>query len=167
MEIKTCINDEMIQEVAQLAETIWKTCYVGIITEEQATYMIEKFQSFPVIKNAINQEQYTYFGAYENDQMVGYCGVQIQNKRLFLSKLYLLDSSRGKGIGLRLLNHAIQFGKDHKMDTIYLTVNKQNEHGISIYQRSGFKTIDAVRSDIGHGYIMDDYIMERNICIDK
>ena len=44
---------------------------------------------------------------------------------------------------------------------MYLTVNKHNELGIRAYRGKGFETIDAVETDIGHGFIMDDYIMER------
>ena len=44
---------------------------------------------------------------------------------------------------------------------MYLTVNKYNELGVRAYQGKGFETIDAVETDIGHGFIMDDFIMER------
>ena len=43
---------------------------------------------------------------------------------------------------------------------MYLTVNKYNDLGIRAYEGTGFVTIDAVETDIGEGYIMDDYIME-------
>ena len=44
-----------------------------------------------------------------------------------------------------------------------VTVNKGNELGIRAYEGKGFATIDAVETDIGEGYIMDDYIMEKRI----
>ena len=44
---------------------------------------------------------------------------------------------------------------------LYLTVNKHNELGIRAYRAKGFETIDAVETDIGEGFVMDDYIMEK------
>ena len=46
---------------------------------------------------------------------------------------------------------------------MYLTVNKGNDLGIRAYLGTGFRTIDAVETDIGNGFIMDDYIMEKRI----
>ena len=46
---------------------------------------------------------------------------------------------------------------------IYLTVNKGNTPSYQIYLHLGFKVIDSVVNDIGHGYVMDDYIMEYTI----
>lgn len=160
MEIKICESDKSIQITADLAKTIWSTCYQGIITDEQASYMIDKFQSYEVIKRAIETEHYTYFQAWAENKPVGYCGVQPQQERLFLSKLYMLESCRGKGIGTALIKQAIRFAKEQGLKAVYLTVNKQNETGIALYKHLGFEITDAVQSDIGNGYIMDDYIME-------
>ena len=46
---------------------------------------------------------------------------------------------------------------------MYLTVNKHNELGVRAYNGTGFEVIDAVETDIGEGFIMDDYIMERPV----
>ena len=45
---------------------------------------------------------------------------------------------------------------------IRLTVNKYNQNTIYAYLKWGFKTIDAVVTDIGSGFVMDDYIMSWN-----
>lgn len=46
---------------------------------------------------------------------------------------------------------------------MYLTVNKGNELGIRAYKGHSFETIESVESDIGNGFIMDDYIMARPV----
>ena len=46
------------------------------------------------------------------------------------------------------------------MKAIYLTCNKHNEHSLAVYRKKGFKVIDEAETDIGQGFIMDDYIME-------
>ena len=44
---------------------------------------------------------------------------------------------------------------------IYLTVNKYNSGSIEVYKKLGFTVADQVVTDIGGGYVMDDYIMEK------
>ena len=44
--------------------------------------------------------------------------------------------------------------------SIQLTVNKYNTNTISAYKKWGFEIIDSVVTDIGEGFVMDDYIME-------
>ena len=43
---------------------------------------------------------------------------------------------------------------------IRLTVNKHNDNSIAAYKKMGFETIDSVKTDIGGGYYMDDFVME-------
>ena len=50
-----------------------------------------------------------------------------------------------------------------KYNTFYLTVNKNNTKAISVYKSFGFDITDTVVTDIGGGYVMDDYIMEYTI----
>ncbi len=46
---------------------------------------------------------------------------------------------------------------------IRLNVNKNNVKAIRSYERNGYQTADAVMIDIGGGYFMDDYIMEKRL----
>ena len=46
---------------------------------------------------------------------------------------------------------------------IWLTVNKNNSHSISWYSRMGFINTASIIQDIGEGFVMDDYRMEKTI----
>ena len=35
-----------------------------------------------------------------------------------------------------------------------------NKHSLAVYEKFGFQWIDSVQTDIGNGFIMDDYILE-------
>ncbi|WP_270490915.1 hypothetical protein [Holdemanella sp.] len=41
-----------------------------------------------------------------------------------------------------------------------MTCNKYNKHSLAVYEKFGFQWIDSVQTDIGNGFIMDDYILE-------
>lgn len=83
--------------------------------------------------------------------------------RLFLSKLYLHEKSRGKGLSSILLRKAIEFAEKLDKKAIYLTCNKYNRNSLDIYKAKGFAAIDSVKTDIGNGFIMDDYIMQLDL----
>lgn len=44
-----------------------------------------------------------------------------------------------------------------------LNVNKQNEPAIRAYLRNGFEIVENVKVDIGNGFFMDDFVMEKKI----
>ena len=40
-----------------------------------------------------------------------------------------------------------------------LSVNKRNAKAIAAYQKNGFGITESVVTDIGNGFVMDDFIM--------
>ncbi|EEG32200.1 acetyltransferase, GNAT family [[Clostridium] methylpentosum DSM 5476] len=159
VDIRICSSQSDIEAIARLANEIWQEHFTPIIGAGQVAYMVEKFQSVHAIADAVNNQGYRYYMAFENGELIGYCGVQPQQNELFLSKLYLRKDCRGRGISKQLLAEAVAYCKQLGHPSIYLTVNKHNDNTIAIYQRMGFTIDDAVVSDIGNGYVMDDYIM--------
>lgn len=91
------------------------------------------------------------------NDVVGYFGISDKQDYLFLSKLYIKKEFRHKGIGAKAFEKIKQIANGKK---IRLTVNKYNTNTIKAYEKWGFKTVDAVVTDIGNGFVMDDYIME-------
>ena len=84
-----------------------------------------------------------------------------EDGRLFLSKIYLKQSERGKGRSTQAMNflEALTFARG--LDKIWLTVNRNNDTAMPVYKRRGFQVIEEKAGDIGEGYVMDDYIMEK------
>ncbi len=89
-------------------------------------------------------------------QLAGYFGVSDKEDYLFLSKLYIKKEFRHQGIGSQAFEKIKKIANGRK---IRLTVNKKNTNTIKAYDKWGFKTVDAVVTDIGQGFVMDDYIM--------
>ena len=87
----------------------------------------------------------------------GYFWISDKKDYLFLSKLYIQKDFRHKGLGTKAFEEIKQLANGKK---IQLTVNKHNINSINAYKKWGFKTIDSVVTDIGSGFVMDDYIME-------
>jgi len=50
-----------------------------------------------------------------------------------------------------------------RLRKLWLTVNKENAVSIAFYERIGFTTQEAMVTDIGEGFVMDDYRMVKVI----
>ncbi len=145
-----------IEKLAQIASDIWHEYWPCLLSNEQIDYMIEKFQSEKAISEQIKTENYTYYFLKHNNEIVGYTGISDKKDYLFLSKLYILKEFRHKGLGKLAFEEIKRLGYNQ----IRLTVNKNNTNAYHAYKKYGFKTIDSVVTDIGSGFVMDDYIME-------
>lgn len=156
--IKVDKND--IKLLASIASEIWNDFWGIILSPAQIDYMIEKFQSERAINNQIDYENYIYYFIKEDVENAGYFGISIKNNYLFLSKLYIKADFRSKGLGRKSFEKIKDIARNYNLNSIQLTVNKYNENTIAAYKKWGFKTIDSVVTDIGNGFVMDDYIME-------
>lgn len=77
--------------------------------------------------------------------------------------LYLKHSHRGRGLGRALLELIEEDCASRRIRTLWLTVNKDNVGPIAFYERSGFLIDDAMVTDIGNGFAMDDYQMVKQL----
>ena len=148
---------ENIKELAELASKIWHEYWPILLSDKQIDYMVENFQSENAIKNQIANEHYTYYYIIKNNEKAGYFGLSDKEGYLFLSKIYISKEFRHKGLGTKAFEKIKKIAGGRK---IRLTVNKQNTNSINAYKKWGFQTIDSVVTDIGNGFVMDDYIME-------
>jgi ribosomal protein S18 acetylase RimI-like enzyme len=155
-------NPEELEELTVLIRKVWREHYTPIIGAEQVEYMLDKFQSSEAISRQIVEENYHYYGLSHEKQLAGYYAVQPQaENKIFLSKFYVATEFRGRGFGKQMLQHLIDNYVTHGKTIIWLTVNKENHDSIAIYQKLGFTITEPIVSDIGNGFVMDDYKMER------
>jgi len=151
-----------IAAVVKIAKPIWHQHYDPIIGKQQVDYMLEKFQSTQAIQEQI-AEGYRYYQVLEEKRTVGYFAVQVQDQTdLFIGKFYLCELVRGKGLGRAMLNFIEQFATQQNCAHLKLTVNKCNP-AYQAYLKLGFKNDGAIKFDIGNGYVMDDYLMSKDL----
>ena len=80
-----------------------------------------------------------------------------------LHKLYLLPEMQGRGLGSRLLQHVEHEVRAGRACQLILSVNKRNAKAITAYKRNGFVIAESVVTDIGGGFVMDDYVMVKDL----
>lgn len=162
MHIEKATTEEDLHKIAELAEIIWHQHFTPIIGKEQVIYMVDKFQSFPALKEQLTSG-YEYYRIFDQDDFCGYCGIHPENGKLFLSKLYLKKEARGRHLASQTFNFLKQLCRERGLSAIWLTCNKHNDNTLAVYRHLGFKTVDTQVADIGNGFVMDDYIMEVTI----
>jgi len=162
--IQPVLTQEQISIVSNLAEKIWSQHFTSIIGGAQVEYMLEKFQSEAALSQQI-EKCYRYYLACDNDSAQGYCAIvsDSETNKLLLSKLYVLASRRQKGLGSSMLDYVEQTCRQEGMNAIKLTVNRYNQSSIDWYRQRGFQIVDQVKTDIGAGFYMDDFIMEKAV----
>lgn len=148
------------ETIAKLADTIWREHYISMVSLEQIEYMLIKYNSVEALENQYNQGFLFFYITY-NDIPVGYVGIKKEIDFLFLSKFYVLCEYRGKKIGKAAMNFVESKAKSYRLKTIRLNVNINNINAIKAYEKMGFKNIGPLVTDIGRGFIMDDYQMEK------
>lgn len=159
---KAAVSAEDLMQIEEMASIIWYDHYTPIIGTEQVAYMLDKFQSVASMSEQI-QNGYQYFLILQDKTQVGYLSFIKREDELFLSKVYILKELRGQGIGKKAFEFIENEAKENQCKKITLTVNRNNINSIKAYENSGFLNTGAIVQDIGNGYVMDDYIMEKRL----
>jgi len=157
-------SDADINAVVNLAGEIWRQHFTPIIGSAQVEYMLDRFQSFPAICSQMKSGAEYYLAAIDG-RHVAYTGVVPDRSRgsMMISKIYVRLDARGAGVGSGLLDFIESACVTRKLDTLWLTVNRFNSGPVEWYRRNGFVIVDEVKKDIGGGYYMDDFIMEKRV----
>jgi diamine N-acetyltransferase len=159
--IKVSTGDQ-IAIIESLAREIWTECYTPIIGKKQVDYMLAGYQSKQAVKEQI-ASGVLYFLIEEGRSSIGYIAVQPRDDELFLSKIYLQSSRRAKGFGKQAVQFVEILAQEQGLRKIMLTVNKHNTGAISAYEKIGFRNAGSLVQDIGGGFVMDDYVMEKMV----
>lgn len=150
-----------IVSLAALADEIWHEYFPGIISEEQVDYMVDRFQSEHAMREQISSRGYRYYFIVNDNEHIGYAGLVPEHNVLFISKVYLRKKYRGRGLGTAAIQEIFRICETEGFVSAYLTVNKGNARAIKAYERNGFKKVREQAADIGCGFVMDDYVMEK------
>jgi len=140
---------KQIDIVVQLANTIWTEHYTPIIGKDQVTYMLNTYHSSHTISNEVKTKSIHYYLILQDTMPVGYVGIRLDEKSLFLSKIYVLSQIRGHGLGTQTIEFIKELASSNQLEKIMLTVNKNNSSSIAAYQKMGFKITDELCADIG------------------
>jgi GNAT superfamily N-acetyltransferase len=164
--------------ISELAGVIWRACYPGIITAAQIDYMLARMYALDTMREEIRSQGICYDRLLVGNEPVGFAsygpseaGTPRRSVRTAqravpafkLHKIYLHPDWQGRGLGSLLLQHCEREIRKSGARRLILSVNKRNARAIAAYQRNGFVIAESVVTDIGGGFVMDDYVMAKKL----
>lgn len=151
--------------VRALAHRIWHRHYPGIISAEQIDYMLDRGYSDESLLGFIDRTGSGLALLHADGAPTGFAAWYRADAPATtkLDKLYVLQDAQGRGLGRKLIAHVESAARGDGSRTLVLNVNKHNASAIAFYERCGFLTREAVVVDIGRGFVMDDYVMAKDL----
>ncbi|MDR3158382.1 MAG: GNAT family N-acetyltransferase [Zoogloeaceae bacterium] len=156
-----------VPAIAALAREAWQAAYPGIISQAQIDFMLEQRYDHRRLLADLEDANKWMDQAFDGELRAGFAACEIHKGEYKLDKLYIRPQSQRQGAGGALIDHVIARARGLGYPCVILAVNKRNAQALAAYRKYGFTPREAVTSDIGGGFVMDDYIMERHVCVTK
>lgn len=150
--------------VAALARVVWQQTYPGIISQQQIDFMLEQRYDPSRILEELTMPGIWWDQAMVDGELAGFSSCLITAAgEMKIDKIYVDPRRQRIGVGARLIDQASGHALASRCSTLVLAVNKRNERAIAAYRRHGFAVREAVCVDIGHDFVMDDFIMAKSL----
>jgi ribosomal protein S18 acetylase RimI-like enzyme len=150
-----------VPAISALAREIWQATYPGIITQEQIDFMLEQRYGHERLYDDLEDADKWLDQAFYNGRRVGFAFSEIYKGEFKLDKLYIHPDVQRQGVGGQLIEHVARRAKKMAYPCLILAVNKRNDKAIGSYKKYGFTVRETIVDDIGRGFVMDDFVMEK------
>lgn len=151
-----------IQYIRDIAYKTWPSTYAPILPAGQVTYMLDRIYSTQSLADQI-RNNHLFFLALLNDDPVGFASFSHETGVSYkLQKLYVLPTIQKTGAGRKMLETIETIIKSMNGEVLLLNVNRNNV-AKTFYEKNGFAIIKEEDIDIGNGYFMNDYIMQKEL----
>lgn len=154
------VND--IPVIQDLTEKIWRPTYQPILTPEQIEYMLDMMYSTASLTKQISELQHQFIILLDEAKPIGFAAYSTTDTPEIykLHKIYLDYSYQGKGVGKLLLSEVADRVKARGAGILELDVNRFNK-AKQFYEKQGFSVYKEKNTDIGSGYLMEDFVMRK------
>jgi ribosomal protein S18 acetylase RimI-like enzyme len=156
------VTKNQLPIIQELTYKIWPIAYGDILSNEQLEYMLNKFYELSYLVQQLENGQ-VFLLAEENGIHYGFASYELNcdnSNKTKIHKLYVLPQSQGKGLGKQFTEKIIDIAKLNQNEGIFLNVNRFNK-ALHFYEKIGFQNVKTIDIEIGNGYLMEDYIMEK------
>jgi GNAT superfamily N-acetyltransferase len=161
--IEASINDFKI--IQDIAFQTWPIAYGEILSQAQLDYMLDAFYNEDSLKESVAIKGHHFILAQEGAVTLGFASFEhfCDNKeQTKIHKIYILPQAQGKGVGKILIEYVENQVRKQHSGNLFLNVNRFNT-AITFYKKMGFAIVKEVDIELDHGYLMEDYIMEKSL----
>jgi GNAT superfamily N-acetyltransferase len=153
--------------IQEIAHKTYPETYGAILSKEQLDFMLDAFYSEAALKDNVVSKGHHFLLAKEYELVLGFASYEHNyqdNDRTRIHKIYVLPQTQGKGVGNTLLAYIEELAIENHSAALSLNVNRFNK-ACAFYHKKGFEIIEEVDIEIGHGYLMEDYVMEKTLVV--
>lgn len=147
-----------LPRVQALARDIWPECFAGILPPDRIGPMVEAIYALDTLRDDLQVRGHRYWLAQVDGNDAGYVSAYPEGTRLWLKKLYLRQTCRGKGTGKALIATVLKAFPEARELALY--VNDGNAPAIAFYQAQGFEIEATVPVRMGP-FDFTDHIMRK------
>jgi putative acetyltransferase len=151
METSFTIRSIALDDNVEIARII-RACLKEFGADKPGTVYYE--DSTDHLYEVFREQASAYFIAEQNGIMLGGGGIfpspGLPNGTCEMVKMYLLPESRGKGIGVALINKCFDTAKQNGFNTVYIESMLVLDRAIALYESYGFKRLPAPLGNTGH-----------------
>ncbi len=156
-------TEEYIPVIQAISDNVWPKTFAEILSPEQIRYMMDMMYSTESLRQQMNELNHHYLLVKEGEEFLGYLSYEHNYKGKSwtkVHKIYVLPSTQGKGVGRFFINKVTEIARSAGDKELSLNVNRYNK-AVGFYEKVGFRAIGSEDIDIGNGYLMEDYIMNK------
>jgi len=153
------------KNIQDIAHQTWPVAYGEILAKAQLDYMLGAFYNEEALKDSVANKGHYFILAKEGEEILGFASYEHhynQKSQTKIHKIYILPQTQGKGIGKKLIDYVEKVAKENDSSELSLNVNRFNK-ALYFYQKIGFQIVEEVDIELEHGYLMEDYVMEKPI----
>ena len=156
-------TDAQIARVRAVADAAWPLTYGDILPPGQIDYMLDWMYSPGTIREQTAAGT-PFLIVRADGRDAGLLSLDLRpaaDGSAELHKVYLRPEYWGRGIGSLVLAAAVEKARAAGASSLWLRVNKSNQRAQKAYRAAGFRRARAVTTDIGGGFVMDDFVYAR------
>lgn len=153
---------KIIQEITNIT---WPITYGEILSQTQLDYMLSLFYSEEALAKQIENKEQLFYLISDSESTIGFIGIEHNYKNEAVTKIhkiYLLPETQGKGYGKIVFESIEKLALENNSTALLLNVNRFNT-ALNFYKKLGFEIKETVDIEIGNGYLMEDYVMGKQI----
>ena len=134
----------------------WVATYASFIPLEDLRAYYDEHYSIKALAELMRAPGFRGLIAIEEDRPAGYAKVKYNDdeKKCYLSSLYILPDFQGCGIGGRLMERGETIARTFGVNEIWLGVMVQNTSALAWYRKRGFQFVQEEPFTMGQTSVM-------------
>lgn len=143
--------------------TFYETFFDENLKEDMDEYLRDNF-SYAQLEKELNDTYSRFYMVQDNKEVIAYMKINLNKSiseensedSLEVQRIYVLQKYKGRHIGKKLIQKAIDIAKSNKQSYIWLGVWEKNINAIKFYEKQGFKKCSSHIFKLGQDEQVDN-----------